>query len=190
MATAVGNGYIGAQLNGKLDTSRSWYGVKYISMMAKTAYPVVKEYIEAHKPIDRSFVNRYIQLFEEHHSDWLLDPEYVMRGRLLLSENAEDFDLFNRLFRPAPGDEGYKEISNDVLKKMRKNRGTKIIIINNNNKDKLQLIKDNFEELKGWHYDAKKDFVYSQFLETRTWLIVLNNTKGKTEEKLTGLIIK
>jgi hypothetical protein len=39
MATAVGNGYFAAQLNGKEDTTRSWYGVKYISMMAKTAYP-------------------------------------------------------------------------------------------------------------------------------------------------------
>ncbi|HEY0433831.1 MAG TPA: hypothetical protein VGC95_08165, partial [Chitinophagaceae bacterium] len=59
MATAVANGYMAAQLNGKEDTTRRWYGVKYISMMAKVAYPDVKEYIQQHKYLDREFVSRY-----------------------------------------------------------------------------------------------------------------------------------
>ena len=148
MATAVGNGYLAAQLNGKEDTTRRWYGVRYISMMAKTAYPLVKEYIEARKPIDRDFINRYIQLHEEHFSSWLYDRQYLMRGRLLVSENAADPDIMNRLYEPAPGNENAKEISEPVLKKMAASQGTKVIIINSNNKEKLLLIKSSLPELK------------------------------------------
>jgi len=190
MATAVGNGYLAAKLNGKEDTTRRWYGVKYISMMAKTAYPLVKEYIEVRKPMDRDFVNRYIQLYEEHFSGWLYDPEYLMRGRVLVSENDADFDISRRLYEPAPGNEDDKGISEPVLKKLRDNRGTKVIIVNSNNKEKLLLIKKSLADLRTWHYDSNKDFVYSKFLKDKTWLIVLNNMKGTTEEKLRKLIIK
>ena len=190
MATAVGNGYLAAQLNGKEDTSRRWYGVKYISMMAKTAYPLVKEYITAGKPMDRDFVNRYIQLYGEHFSGWLYDPQYLMRGHLLLSEKAADFDIVRRLYEPAPGDENEKEISEPVLKKIKTNHGTKVIVVNSNNKTTLQLIKNTFIGLKEWHYDSNEDFVYTKFLDDKTWLIILNNVNGTTEEKLKTLVMK
>ena len=190
MATAVGNGYLAAQLNGKEDTTRRWYGIKYISMMAKTAYPLVKQYIEARRPMDRDFVNQYIQLYEEHYSDWLYDPLYLMRGRLLITDNVADIDTVHRLYQPAPGDETEKEISEPILKKLAANHGTKLLIVNSDNKEKLQLIKNSLNELKTWHYDADKDFIYYKFLEDNTWLIVLNNINGTTREKLTHLIIK
>lgn len=190
MATAVGNGYLAAQLNGKEDTTRRWYGVTYISMMAKTAYPLVKEYITARKPMDRDFVNRYIQLYEGHFSDWLYDPHYLMRGRLLVSEKTADFAVVRQLYGSAPGDENEKEITEPVLKKLAANHGTRVIIVNSNNKEKLQLIKNGFKELRAWHYDVNKDFVYAKFLEDRTWLIVLNNINGTTEEKLKNLVVR
>ena len=190
MATAVGNGYLAAQLNGKEDTTRRWYGVKYISMMAKRAYPLVKEYITARRPIDRDFVNRYVRLYEEHFSGWIYDPQYLMRGRLLLSEKAADFDIVRRLYEPAPGDENEEEISEPILKKMTANHCTKVIVVNSNNEKELQLIKNSFHGLKTWRYDSNKDFVYSKFLEDRTWLIIMNNINGTTEEKLKTLVVK
>ena len=190
MATAVANGYLAAQLNGREDTTRNWYGVKYISMMAKTAYPLVKEYITTRKSMDRDFVNRYIQLFEERFSSWIYDPQYVMRGRLLLSEKATDFDIMRRLYEPAPGDDNEKEISEHALKKMAANHGTKIIVVNSANKERLQLIKNSLNELKTWHYDSSKDFSYAKFLDDRTWLIILNNINSTTEEKLKTLVIR
>ncbi|HYK45697.1 MAG TPA: hypothetical protein VEV83_11045 [Parafilimonas sp.] len=190
IATAVANGYLAAQLNGKEDTTRRWYGVKYINLMAKTAYPLVKEYIEAHKPMDRNFVDRYIQLYEGHYSDWLYDPQYLMRGRLLISDNAADLDTMRNLYEPAPGNEDENEISEAILKKLAVNHGTKVIIVNTNNKEKLQLIKNSLNELKPWHYNAAADFVYYKFLDDKTWLIVLNNINGTTKEKLRSLNIK
>jgi len=190
MATAVGNGFLAAQLNGKEDTTRRWYGFKYISMMAKAAYPVVKEYIVNRKPIDKEFVNRYINIFEERFSNWLSDPEYLFMGRTVFSDNDADFALFDRLYPFSPNHEYNREISEPLLKKLKSDHSTKMIIINKDNKEELELVKNYFEELTGWEYDAKKDFSHAVFLKDKTWLIILNNIKGITEEKLHELIPK
>jgi hypothetical protein len=54
---------------------------------------------------------------------------------------------------------------------------------------KMQRNDDSFE-LNAWRYNANKDFVYSKFLEDKTWLIILNNVNGTTEEKLKALVVK
>jgi saccharopine dehydrogenase-like NADP-dependent oxidoreductase len=113
-----------------------------------------------------------------------------MRGRLLISDNTADIDTMRSLYEPAPGNENEEEVSEAILKKLAVNHGTKVIIVNNNNKEKLQLIKNSLNELKTWHYNATRDFVYYKFLNDKTWLIVLNNINGTTEEKLKSLIIK
>ena len=140
--------------------------------------------------MDKDFVNRYIQLYEEHFSSWLYDPQYLMRGRLLISDNAADFDIMGRLYEPAPGDENKNEISEAVLKRTLVNHGTKLIIVNKNNKEKLKLIKDHFSALNTWHYNTNKDFVYCKFLQDKTWLIILNNINGTTEKKMKSLVIE
>jgi hypothetical protein len=190
MATAVGNGYLAAQLNGKEDTVHRWYGVKYINLMAKAAYPLVKEYIVAHKPIDQDFVNRYIKIYGEHFSAWLSDPDYLMIGRTVLSENPADFDLLDQRYAFLPNHEYFHEISETVLKKLKNNHGTKWIIVNKENNERLALIKNDVEELRDWQYNAQKDFVHSIFLKDNTWLIIFNNVQGTTKEKLQGLVIK
>ena len=190
MATAVGNGYLGAQLNGKEDTTHSWYGVKYINLMARAAYPLVKEYIQAGKHLDREFVDRYIHLFEERFPNWLYDPQYVMRGRLLITDRAEDADVLRSIFEPAPGNENEKEISEPILKKIILNHGTKVIIVNTNNKEELKLIKNYVPELQSWQYTAKKDFTYTRFLNNKSWLIILNNVSAATRQKLENLVMK
>lgn len=190
MATAVGNGFLAAQLNGKEDTTRRWYGNKYISMMAKTAYPMVKEYISNRKPIDRLFVNEYIRLFEEHYSEWLSIPEFIMMGHVVYSENQADFKLTERLYPFSPNHSYEKQITALTLEKLSDNHGTKMIIVNKKNYEKLEIIKSNFAELADWHFDAQQDFVYCKFLKDKTWLIILNNVTGDSENKLKNLVVK
>ena len=190
MATATANGYLAAQLNGKEDTTRSWYGVKYINLMAKAAYPLVKEYIQAGKHLDREFVDRYIHVFEERFPDWLYDPQYVMRGRTLITDREEDADILTSKFAPAPGNENETEISEAVLKKIKSNHGTKVIIVNSNNEEELKLITNYLPDLQAWQYNAKKDFTYTRFLKDKSWLIILNNISGTTKQKLENLVMK
>ncbi len=189
MATAIANGYIGGQLNGKEDTARSWYGQKYINAMAKAAYPLVKEYIVGHKPIDHDFVDAYIKIFEEKFSSWLSDPDYVMTGSVVVSDNPSDFHLIDSLYR-FYGHEHVSEISLSSLEKLRSNHGTKMIIVNSMSKENLALVKASFKELNDWHPDAGHDFARTFFLSDKTYLFILNNVSGTTAEKIRGLEIK
>lgn len=189
MATAVANGYIGGKLNGKEDTARNWYGQKYINAMAKAAYPFVKEYIVKHKPIDHDFVDAYIKTFEDKFSGWLFDPNYVMTGSIVLSENPSDFRLIDSLYR-FYGHEHVNEISATSLEKLQTNHGTKMIIVNSRNKEKLDLIKASFKELSKWDPDPGHDFEYTVFLSDKSYLLILNNVSVTTAEKMHGLVIK
>ena len=65
--------------------------------MAKTIYPVIKQYIQAHKSMDKIFVNQNIQLFEEQHYYWPYASQFIIRGRLLLTNNSADISIVHRL---------------------------------------------------------------------------------------------
>jgi len=187
MATAVGNGYFHTQLAGK-ENKGNWYGSKYINLMAKQIYPVVKEYITNQRSIDSDFIAGYIHLYDQNFSSWLTEMDNLMYGGIIMSEAPEDFQLFNRKFRS--GHKYENEISKSSLQKLENTTSTKIIIVNTDQKEKLRLIRQNIAELHGWHYNEKKDFIYSLFLKDRTWLIIFNNVKGTAEEKLQTLVLK
>lgn len=188
MASAVGNGYIGSQLNGKEDTSRRLYGQPYINAMAKAAYPLVKEYILAHKPIDKNFVNRYIQLYAQNFSAWLADKNYLMTGCAVMSENASDFELFDSLYR-LYGHERINGITAVTLEKLKASHATKIIVVNNDHKEKLVMIKQSIPELNNRRFNAGKDFTHVTFLDNKTYLIIFNNINTSTAQKLNSLHI-
>lgn len=187
MATAVGNGYLHTQLTGK-ENPGSWYGVKYISLMAKDVYPVVKDYIVNHRSIDQNFMNQYIGLFEKDFPVWLTDLDFVMMGRYVLSENPADFNFIDRKYRSAH--ENKNEITKSSITEMKKHPATKVIIINKDNADECRIIKDNINELKDWQPEADKDFSYTVFLKDKTWLIIINNVKGTIEENISKMVIK
>jgi hypothetical protein len=186
LATALGNGYVSAKLSGKLNEG-NWYGWKYISQMAKKIYPVVEEYIEKQRPMDKAFIDSYIKVFDDNFSDWLLEPDLIMAGRYVVSDNAEDFNIIARKFPYAPLAERKEGISRSSIEKMADTRSTKIVIVSKDNKRKLQLIKQGFAELKNWKPDAKTDFTYSVLLKDKTYLIVINSVRKTTKEQVEAL---
>jgi hypothetical protein len=112
-----------------------------------------------------------------------------MTGAIVVSEDPADFHLVDSLFR-FYGHEHVNEISTLSLEKMQANHGTKIIIVNSRNEEKLGVLKRGFKELKEWHPDAGHDFEYTVFLSDKTYLLILNNVNGTTGEKLRSLLIK
>ena len=156
--------------------------------MAKQVYPIVKDYIDSNKPIDKNFITQYLEQFDKNFSDWLTTMDFIMRGRYVLSENPADFNLIDRTYYS--NHENQNEISQSSIEKMKTHPTTKIIIVNKNNKKQLDLVKNSFEELIEWQPDADNDFSYAVFLKDKTYLLILNNVKGATEEKLKSITIK
>lgn len=181
LATALGNGYVYGKLDGKID-SGDWYNKKYISLMAKQIYPLVTAYIDQKKPIDKSFIDNYIRIYEENFPDWINELNNIMSYRYVLSENKEDENTIRKLFRYRSRSEFEDEITETNIEKMQKTTLTKIIIISKNNTEKLKLIKNKFPELKNWKANADKDFAEKILLNDKSQLIILNQKKSTIEE--------
>jgi len=186
LATSLGNGYVYENLDGKID-SGDWYNRKYINLMAKQIYPLVKEYINQKKPIDKNFINSYIRQYEECFPNWINELDNIMSYRYVISKNVEDFDIIDQKFHYRSTSEYETEISENAIDKMQNTSLTKIIILSKNNTEKLNLIKRKFKELKNWKFNSEKEFSYKILLEDKSQLIIINQRKSNTEALINKL---
>ncbi|PKP16843.1 MAG: hypothetical protein CVU07_05605, partial [Bacteroidetes bacterium HGW-Bacteroidetes-23] len=113
--------------------------------------------------------------------NWINELENIMTYRYVISENQDDFNSIRKIFWYRSSEENDTEITENSIEKMLKTPLTKVIIISKNNKEKLNLIKKKFVELKNWNFDANKDFSYKVLLEDKSQLIVLNQKKSTIE---------
>jgi hypothetical protein len=189
LATALGNGYVSGQLKGKLNEGK-WYNRKYISEMAKKIYAVVTQYIDAGKPMDKSFIDEYVKVFDENFTDWLYDLDFLLTERYVISDDRSDFEILDRKF-PYRNDAFYKTVLTELtLLEMKARHTTKMVVISAGNNKKLELVKKSFPELSNWKPDGNKDFTYAQMLNDKTYLIVINSVKAPFERQLETLTLR
>lgn len=181
LATALGNGYVYAQLTGHLDTI-DWYNNKFINQLSKKMYPLTSEYIEQKKPIDERFISSYIKIYDDNFSNWINELENIMTYRYVLSEKEEDFNSIRKMFWYCSYEVNDTEISKSSIEKMQKTPLTKVLIISRDHAEKLSLIKNSFFELESWNFDSKKDFCHKVLLNDKSQLIILNKHKSSVEE--------
>ncbi|OYY04168.1 MAG: hypothetical protein B7Y76_02840, partial [Sphingobacteriia bacterium 35-40-5] len=180
LATAIGNGYVYEQLHGNLDKGE-WYNLPYINQLAKEVYPLVATYLKEGKSIDKAFVDNYIKAYEEKHANWINELEHIMSYRFILSHQQSDFNIFRQLYPYCSIMEAEDQITEGSIEKMKAAPLTKVIIVSKNNKSDLALIKKMFPELKNWNYNATKEFSYSQFLNDKSQLYIINQISSSTE---------
>lgn len=173
LATALGNGYVYEQLNGKPENA-DWYNVKYINLMAKKIYPLVMEYLLQNKQIDKNFVDKYIVSYDNNFSNWTNELAYLFTNRFVITDNADDLNYFNKNYRYASLYKSQTPINQSSLEQMKETPITKLVIISSDNKNKLNLVKAMFPELKNWKYKRGKEFVYTVNLQDKTKLIIVN----------------
>lgn len=180
LATSLGNGYVYEKLDGKID-SGEWYNRKYINLMAKQIYPLINEYISQRKPIDKNFIDSYIAQYEENYPNWINELDNIFTYRYVITENEKDFDVIDQKYSYRSSSNYETEITKSGIEKMKKSPLTKLIIISQNNKEKLNLIKREFKELNMWKFKSDNEFCYKILLEDKSQLIVINQKKSTTE---------
>jgi hypothetical protein len=180
LATVLGNGYVYEKLDGKLDAGE-WYNNKYINLMAKKIYPLAKEYIDQSKPIDKNFIDQYIQIYETNFPDWINELDNIMTYRYVITENEKDFKAINKLFRYRSRTEYEDQITESSIEKMKQTPLTKMVIISKDSKEKIKLLKNKFKELKNWKANPDKEFADKILLEDKSQLIILNQKKSGLE---------
>ncbi|MBK1896072.1 hypothetical protein [Chryseobacterium paridis] len=189
LATALGNGYVYENLINKADES-DWYNRKYINLMAKHIYPMIKEYILQGKSIDKEFIDNYIKSYEKNNPEWINELDNIMTYRYMLSDHKKDFDILGQYFPYCSMSESEDHITDASIEKMQATPLTKIIIVSKNNTMQLGLIKRKFKELKSWNYRAEKEFVYNVMLGDKTQMYIINQINTPTEALIKDLVQK
>ena len=149
--------------------------------MAKQIYPLVNEYIAQRKPIDKNFIDSYINQYEENFPNWINELDNIMTYRYVISENEKDFDVIDQKYRYRSSANYESEITERTIEKMKKTSLTKFIIVSKNNKEKLNLIKKEFKELNKWKFNSENEFNYKTLLKDKSQLIIINQKKSITE---------
>lgn len=181
LATALGNGHVHEQLNGKPNEG-IWYNMKYINLMAKQMYPLVKQYLAEKRTMDKDFVDRYIALYDKHFPDWTKELDNLFSNRFVIADNHEDLAFFNKNYRFPGFSMSSVPLDQYALGKMRETPITKVIVISSDHKNRLQLVKSTFPELKKWKYSARQEFVYMVQLKDKTKLLVVNKHQSTLSE--------
>lgn len=179
LATALGNGYAYEKLNGKVDLGE-WYNWPYINTMAKQIYPLVCDYLEQKKAMDKNFMNAYIRLYGQANSNWLEEARHTMTYRYILSTNREDLDAFWQVYPYCSLSEAEDEITKSSIEHMKRTPLTKVIVVSENHAACLALIKASFPELKDWRYKSGAEFTHRVFLSDKTQLYIVNRQKTAT----------
>jgi hypothetical protein len=177
LATAAGNGFVYEQLAGKLDKT-GWYNNKYINKMAKKMYPAVKEYLARKNPIDQPFINAYIRAYDENFADWVNELDNLFTNRYVITDNGEDLDYFRTNYPYASNYQSGYPITQSALETMREVPITKVIIISKDHKQRMEMIRQTFPELKDQPFDSGKDFIYTTATNDKTKLILINSLNG------------
>jgi hypothetical protein len=151
---------------------------------------MTKAYIIAGKSLDTNFIGQYIRLFDQGFAGWLTEKDFIMADRYVISDNPDSLNIVDQLY-PYRSMSGYDSaVTLTAIEKMKQAPITKIAIISKNNGQELQLIKSQFNELKDWQPDSRKDFGFAVFLADKTYLIILNNVKNSTAKQFAALTLQ
>jgi len=179
LATSLGNGYAYEQLKNKRD-KEDWYYVKYVNLMAKEIYPTIKLYLEQEKTIDEKFVKTYVNIYDEKFPEWTKELDNILSYRVILCDSADDTRYFRRNY-PYTFHRPITPIALSGIEEMKQQPLTKVVIISNNHKEKLNLIRDHFESFKKYKFKSKKEFIKVFELKDRTKLILINKHNSTIE---------
>lgn len=185
LATALGNAYVTEQLKGKIE-EEDWYNNKYIAAMAKEIYPLVKTYILEKKPIDESFINAYVKSYDTKFPGWATELNHIMAHRFIVTDKAEDFQFFRKKYRNYSYSRMGAPITATEIEKVKALPITKVIIISENNRQALNLLEFNFEELKAKKLNYKKEFIEIVNLKDHTKLFIINRHTSTVNELMNG----
>jgi hypothetical protein len=183
LATALSSGYAMEQQTGKVD-EQEWYANKYISEMARAIYPVVKQYIQAKKPMDEAFVKAYITIYDTQFPQWGKELAQLFTYRYIVTGSEEDWRYFRRTYRYNSYSRFSAPITAAEIEKAKAAPVTKVFIISKDHEQVLDMLKATFPELGSTNPNHKKEFITTLALEDKTKLFIINRHQSSTEEMM------
>lgn len=189
LATALGNGWAYEKISGKPDTS-IWYNNEYINGFAHAIYPLVKEYLEAGRSIDPSFVEQAIQIFAKTYPRALTDYSILFNNMFLYTnadngpERQELKNIVGKYFQSSRYSFSSPILHEYSIESLKTSKPVQLIVIDKDHQATLSGLKKIFPEIelksKG-HKD--KNFVLSFYDRSKRPVIIVYASDKQSLDK-------
>ena len=152
VATACGNGWAYKALTGEMDKT-AWYNDDYINGYAHAIYPMVAEYIELGKPMDKAFIENAVGLFEKKFSKAAGDFKNIFNSIHLYTDadNNEQFgdiaSVMRKYFRISSMYSSFPISDPQSLEMMGQSDGSQFFIVHTKQTQNYKILSDLFPQL-------------------------------------------
>lgn len=187
LATAIGNGWAFEQIHGYVD-SLDWYHDPYINQYAKAIFPLVKEYLESKKRMDKEFINQVIAIFEKEFPKCIYDYGLLLNDIDIYSDLEQQvlfsdiFSSLNQYFQVRSANFFNPIIDTKSLETMDKKQQTKMFFLINDESKTYKTVATKITDLqKHLNIDVKEDFILSFWDENSKSNIILINLQKKED---------
>lgn len=153
LATACGNAWAYKQLTGTEDTT-AWYDDAYIDGYAHALYPLVTEYMNDGKQMDKPFVQKAIKLFEQRFPRAIYSYENLLNIVNIYTDAADPQEfssvtgMLQHSFRITSSNSSYPVSDPQTVAAMDHATGTQLFIIYTNHDENYKLLKSKFPQMK------------------------------------------
>jgi hypothetical protein len=186
LATALGNGYAYKALAGEID-SADWYNDAYINAYAKAIFPLVEEYVDSKKQMDKAFILKAIDLFKQTFPNAQYDFEPLLMTTDVYFEDDVTKEIdeiqssLHQTFRIYSSNTSIPMMDKISIDNIKHSKETQVIIIHKNQLQNVAKLKLMFKNLM--NLPPNKNMLVS-FLDKnkRAVVIVIAENKAKAIE--------
>ena len=186
LATALGNGYAYKEMNGKIDESE-WYDDETINGFAKAIYPLVEDYLQKNKTIDKEFIDKSIQLFSEKFPNSIYNYAQSLNKTIVYYDDFEGNELVNKMDK-------YFQISNInqsspilhpySIESITSSNDNQFFIIDSNQNETLKSLSQYFPEISKIKFETTPINISFIDNKKRTIIMLVLNNKYELDLEL------
>lgn len=186
LATAIGNGWAYKVVNNKLDEGE-WYADATINAFAKLIYPMVEQYMQKGKSIDREFINEAIKLFARNFPKSIQEYSILLNKTTVYADDLTEIEMVNKL---ADYFQVYSlSLSSPIIHKysfelMENSKDTQLFIIHKNQNQTLNEIKKYFPQIENYKFEDKPLNLSFFDLRGRAVIVLVLNNKEEIKTEL------
>ncbi len=186
LATAIGNGWAYKIVNNKLDEGE-WYADATINAYAKLIYPMVEQYMQKGRSIDRDFIDESIRIFARNFPKSIQDYSILLNKATVYADDVTEIEIVNKL---ADYFQVYSlNLSSPIVHKysfefMENSKDTQLFIIYKNQNQTLSEIKKYFPQIEKYKFENKPLNLSFFDLKGRAVIVLLLNNKDEIKSEL------
>jgi hypothetical protein len=157
LATALGNGWAYKNINGKID-EKEWYNDTYIEGFARGIYPLVENYLNENKQIDKNFIDKSIEIFGLKFPSANADYSILLNKLYLYYDNEDESEItipLRKYFRLSNVNSSSPILHPYSIENLNEGSGNQLIIIFENQKNTLDKLKEIYPELLKINFENK-----------------------------------